>query len=174
MPSLVKRRWTEEEIDASASEQQRRVRRNQNAYFDQYVQQIDREAAELFVRGAMGPMSADSFNKLDPMARYEAVSAAKGRELASGVTSAPSGYLDSQKMLDTIKSVNDSTVQAIKQAGIDSAAAMREATEAMSHPQAPVTFKIHGATDPHEVAREVNRTLDERQRREEAAAGQGF
>lgn len=174
MPSLVKRRWTEEEIDASASEQQRRVRRNQNAYFDQYVQQIDREAAELFVRGAMGPMSADSFNKLDPMARYEAVSAAKGRELASGVTSAPSGYLDSQKMLDTIKSVNDSTVQAIKQAGIDSAAAMREATEAMSHPQAPVTFNIHGATDPHEVAREVNRTLDERQRREEAAAGQGF
>ncbi|MCZ7748264.1 hypothetical protein, partial [Pseudomonas aeruginosa] len=82
--------------------------------------------------------------------------------------------LDSQKMLDTIKSVNDSTVQAIKQAGIDSAAAMREATEAMSHPQAPVTFNIHGATDPHEVAREVNRTLDERQRREEAAAGQGF
>ncbi|MGY0523210.1 hypothetical protein, partial [Pseudomonas aeruginosa] len=77
MPSLVKRRWTEEEIDASASEQQRRVRRNQNAYFDQYVQQIDREAAELFARGAMGPMSANSFNKLDPMARYEAVSAAK-------------------------------------------------------------------------------------------------
>ncbi len=174
LPPLVRRRWTEEEIDNAASEQQRRVRRNQNAYFDHYARQIDREAAELFTRGAMGPMSPDSFNKLDPIARYEAVSAAKGRELASGVTSAPSGYLDSQKTLDTLKNISDSTVQAIKQAGVDSAAAMREATEAMGRPQAPVTFNIHGATDPHEVAREVNRTLDERQRREEAAAAQGF